>query len=420
MDCQSIGRRAALAGLLFTAAVRAEIALEAVITSGLNGPVYVTSPPGDDRLFVVEQGGSIKVFENDGTTLGTFLTLSGISSGGERGLLGLAFHRDYASNGFFFVNYTDTIGGQLTTVIERYTVSGNPDRASTAAADIKTILEIDQPAFNHNAGWLGFSPLDGYLYIPLGDGGGSGGYDPFNNGQNIDTLLGSILRIDVDVDPAPYAIPGDNPFVDKPGRDEIWARGTRNPYRAGFDRITGEFYFGDVGQGAWEEVNEGVREANYGWPLREGFAPAPVGGGDLAPRRDPLYVYANGPGPRSVTGGPVYRGPVLELQGRLIFADFYTGQIWATAPDGSDADGDGRIDTSTAFEIQNDLGFTSGNPVAFGEDDDGDMYIVDRDGRVLRITGTVASPAEVGALPFAALIALAMVLLLASAAVSRR
>ena len=354
------------------------ISLNPIITSGLNAPTFLASPPDDSRLFVAERSGAIKVFSADGDFLATFITIADVDTTNEGGLLGLAFHPDYASNGYFFVSYTATLGGQFSTVIARYSVSPDPNIASMAPP--KTILTVAQPATNHNAGWIGFSPVDGYLYIPLGDGGG--GHDTYNNGQDINTLLGSILRLDVDTPPAvPYTSPSTNPFVNQAGRDEIWAYGVRNPWRAGFDRATGELYFGDVGQNSWEEVNRGEREGNFGWPLREGLVATPTGGvgGDLSPRADPLHVYPNPAVGRSIVGGTVYRGPVLALQGKYLFAEFYSGEIWHMATDGS-----------AVTPISNILSY-SGTPIAFGEGHNGDLYLVDFGGSVYRFAGEIAS-----------------------------
>ena len=377
------------------------LTLTPVITTGLNSPTFATSPPGDSRLFVSERSGAIKVFTNNGTLIGTFITIADVNTGGEGGLLGLAFHPDYAANGYFFVSYTKTINNRLSTVIERYSVSSDPDVAGTSPP--KIILTVRQPDANHNAGWIGFSPLDGYLYIPLGDGGG--GHDTHGNGQDINTLLGSVLRIDVDTEPAvAYAIPPDNPFVDETGLDEIWVYGVRNPWRAGFDRQTGEFYFGDVGQQSWEEVNRGQRKGNFGWPLREGFVATPTGGvgGPLSPRVDPLHVYPNGTQiARSVVGGVVYRGPVLALQGKYLFAEFYTGDIWQMDPDGSNVE-----------PLSSELAY-NGTPIAFGEDRDGNVYLVDFGGTVYRFEGEVASAviASVTMLPTFAIAAVIIFLL---------
>ena len=252
------------------------------VASGLAHPVFLTTPPGDfDRVFIIEQHtGRIRILDlASGIVQPTpFLTVTGLSGGGERGLLGLAFHPNYANNGFFYVNITVPA-----TRILRYSVSiGDPDVADPASQT--SILEIEQPQENHNGGWIGFGP-DGYLYIATGDGGASNdsgtGHTPaIGNAQDLTSLLGKILRLDVDGDDFPYdanrnySIPALNPFVGIAGNDEIWAYGLRNPWRPSFDRLTGDLYIADVGQGACEEINLQLAESsggeNYGWRLREG------------------------------------------------------------------------------------------------------------------------------------------------------
>ncbi|MDX1661786.1 MAG: PQQ-dependent sugar dehydrogenase, partial [Gemmatimonadota bacterium] len=238
------------------------------IVEGLDFPLHVTAPSGDPRLFIVEKSGRVRI-RKDGALLDEpFLDLSGqVSGGSEQGLLSIAFHPDYASNGRFFVDYTNRAGD--TRVVE-YRVSNDPDRADPASA--RTILEVAQPFSNHNGGLVAFGP-DGMLYVGLGDGGSGG--DPGENGQDRSTLLGTLLRIDVDGG-EPYAIPADNPFVDDPdARGEIWAWGLRNPWRFAFDRSTGDLYIADVGQNRFEEVNAvsgAGKGLNYGWDVVEGDA----------------------------------------------------------------------------------------------------------------------------------------------------
>ena len=247
------------------------------VASGLSSPVDLTSPDGDPRLFVVEQAGRIRVIRDGVVAETPFLDIRDrVRAGGERGLLGLAFHPRYVENGRFFVDYTDAAG----TVVERYRVSGDPDLADPASAF--PVLRVAQPFANHNGGQVAFGP-DGMLYAGLGDGGGAG--DPLDQGQDVETLLGSILRIDVD-SAEPYAIPPDNPFAAGGGRPEIWAYGLRNPWRFSFDTPTGRLYIGDVGQDRREEIDvagAGDGGLNFGWPTTEGtlcFRPAdcdPVG-----------------------------------------------------------------------------------------------------------------------------------------------
>jgi glucose/arabinose dehydrogenase len=299
------------------------------VASGLDGALLVTAPPGDaGRLFVVLQGGQIRIIEG-GRVLGTpFLDVSDrISTGGfEQGLLGLAFHPRYASNGRFFVNYTDAAGD--TQVVE-YRVSSRRNRADPASA--RTILSIEQPFANHNGGHLAFG-RDGMLYIGMGDGGGAG--DPMGNGQDLGTLLGKILRIDVDRQAGGrnYAIPKGNPFVGRRGaRAEIWAYGLRNPWRFSFDRARGDLWIGDVGQNAREEIDfrrAGRGGANFGWSAFEGTLPYRGGSPQNGPVVRPVAQYGRNVG-NSVTGGYVYRGSAIPaLRGRYVYGDWATGALF--------------------------------------------------------------------------------------------
>jgi glucose/arabinose dehydrogenase len=304
------------------------------VATGLGQPLFAVAPPDDpNRLFIVEKTGLIKVLDlATGQVLATpFLNISSqILTDGERGLLGLAFDPNFASNGFFYVNLINTSGD---TEIRRYHVSASPNVADPASTT--PILTIDQPSFsNHKGGWIGFGP-DGYLYAALGDGGSGG--DPLGSGQNINSLLGKILRLDVHGDDFPgdstrnYAVPADNPFVGSDGLDEIFAFGVRNPWRPSFDRGLGDFYIADVGQGQWEEIDIGQSGANYGWNTFEGPAPFP-GGGPLTggPHVPPIYSYNHSVG-QSITGGYVYRGEGEALQGQYFFADFVQGKIFTLA-----------------------------------------------------------------------------------------
>jgi glucose/arabinose dehydrogenase len=347
-----------------------DVALE-VLASGLSSPVFVTDAPGDpSRLFIVEKPGRIRVLR-DATLLATpFLDLSSITSdGGERGLLGLAFHPRYATNGHFFVNHTDNAGN---TRILRF--SGSGDLADAASLEI--VLEISQPYGNHNGGHLAFGP-DGLLYIGMGDGGSAG--DPDGNGQDLATLLGSMLRIDVDA--LPYSVPSDNPFVGDAGAaPEAWAYGLRNPWRFSFDRVTGDLWIGDVGQNAVEEVSfqsasSGGGE-NYGWNRLEGsrcYAPAAC---DPSGTVLPVHEYEHGVG-CSVTGGYVYRGSALPaLTGRYLFADYCQGWVRSFAFDGSAVTD--VLDHSDALGPLESI-------VSFGEDAAGELYIVSMAGTVYRL-----------------------------------
>jgi glucose/arabinose dehydrogenase len=368
--------------------------IAARVATGFDAPVFVTSAPGDpDRLFVVEKTGRIEILNPaTGTAnVAPFLSIPAgeISSTGEQGLLGLAFHPGYAANGRFFV-FVVNAAGDLE--VRAYLRSGaDPDRADAASGDV--ILTIPHPGnTNHNGGWLGFGP-DGYLYIATGDGGGSG--DPANNAQDTGVLLGKILRIDVDGDDFPaeggrdYAIPPDNPFVGGAGADEIWAFGLRNPWRPSFDRLTGDLYIADVGQGAREEVNfqaaGSAGGANYGWKVKEGRIvfddnvpgnPAPTS----PALTDPLIDYGRQAG-QSVTGGYVYRGIAGGMQGVYFYADFVSGQLWSFRVVGGRAvDAANRTDQLVA------QGGSVDNVASFGEDGHGNLYIVDFDGDIFRLT----------------------------------
>jgi glucose/arabinose dehydrogenase len=385
------------------------------IASGLARPVFVTAPPDDSsRVFVVEQHtGRILIIRLPGFSLEAtpFLTIPGISTGEEQGLLGLAFHPDYASNGLFYVNYTDP-----DTQIVRYQVSADPDVADPPSAT--PVLSFDQPQSNHNGGWIGFGP-DGFLYIASGDGGGgndsgTGHTSGTGNAQDVTgNLLGKILRIDVDADAFPgdplrnYAVPADNPFVGVAGDDEIWVYGLRNPWRASFDRLTGDLYIGDVGQNACEELDVQPSATtggeNYGWRLREGVIATPTGGvgGPHPPGAiDPIFDYPHGgqicsdPGAGftgiAITGGYVYRGPVAGLDGRYFFADFGTGRLWSLRYDGSPPSG---FDGTNYVELTDHAGDPAFTPDAgtiglvssFGEDAEGNLYVADLGGEVFYI-----------------------------------
>ncbi len=361
------------------------------VATALAQPLYVTAPAGDaERLFIVEQGAGgtarIKILNlvTQTVNLTPFLTISGITTGGERGLLGLAFHPDYATNGYFFVNHTDSAGD---TVVQRYTVSVDPNVADPNS--VTPVIGFTQTDTNHNGGWIDFGP-DGYLYIASGDGGGGG--DPDETGQDLDTLLGKMLRIDVDGDDFPadpdrnYAVPTDNPFVGVSGLDEIWAYGLRNPWRNSFDRLTGDLYIADVGQWDWEEVNvqpaSSTGGENYGWDCYEGnHAFELTGCDDPNTMTFPVHEYDHSEG-CSITGGYVYRGAqICDLQGTYFFADYCTDTIWSFRYDnGSIADLQDRtaeLDPPT-FLVINDI-------TSFGEDGVGEMYIVDRGGEIYKI-----------------------------------
>lgn len=343
-------------------------------------PVELThAPDGTDRLFVVEQQGTIRVFENrdDVESSQLFLDLRDVTlrQGNEEGLLGLAFHPKFRDNGHFFVYYSTRPGGGTprASVVSRFTVSPeDPDQADRRSE--RKLLEIEQPYSNHNGGSLRFGP-DGYLYIGLGDGGKAD--DPHVNGQNLETLLGSILRIDVDREEngKPYAIPKDNPFADRAeARGEIWAYGLRNVWRLSFDRKTGELYAGDVGQNRFEEVNLIKKGGNYGWNIREGFHSfEPNSPSKEREWIDPLAEYFRGEG-LSVTGGQVYRGEKLkDYQGAYFYADYVTGNVWALRQKEGRTQTNRRV-AETGLEI-----------AAFGEDRHGEMYLCAFDGSIYQL-----------------------------------
>lgn len=348
------------------------------VASGLSAPVDLQVAPEDrTRLFVVEQGGRIRIVRGGAVLPAPFLDVSGrITSGGEQGLLGLAFHPRYASNGRFFVNYTDRNGD---THIAEFRASSNPDLADVNSE--RTVLFVEQPFDNHNGGALAFGP-DGLLYIALGDGGSGG--DPFRNAQNPGRLLGKILRIDVDGAP-PYVIPAGNPFTGTAGaRGEVWALGLRNPWRMSFDRATGDLYIGDVGQNRREEVDVGLASRrggeNYGWNVTEGtLCFSPASGCSTTGFTLPVVEYATGPGGTcAVTGGYVYRGCRMPgYQGTYFYGDYCSGFVRTFRLQGGAAT-DPRDFTAA---LSGDVGSIS----SFGQDLDGEIYIVDYAGTVYRI-----------------------------------
>lgn len=357
----------------FTLAQTPSLTLTPVIT-GLSRPVFVTHC-GDNRLFVVEQAGRIKVYDSVYNYKGIFLNVSNIVSqpstqGDERGLLGLAFHPNYLQNGYFYINYTRTVSGQLKTFIARYSVfSNNPNKADSLSA--VEILSFNQPFSNHNGGCLKFGP-DGYLYIGTGDGGSAN--DPQGNGQKLNTYLGKMLRIDVDAG-SPYAVPTDNPFVGVPNVfPEIWAYGIRNPWRFSFDKLNGNLWIADVGQNLYEEVNVhyygDTAGDNYGWRCFEGMHSTGLSSGvtgQSCPNYDdthkPVYEYTHTGGECSVTGGYVYRGALYNaLFGNYLCADYCSGKIRRLIDNG-----DGTFTPEILF--------TSTTVVSFGEDRWGELYV---------------------------------------------
>ncbi len=370
----ALGCIAGLAVLPSSSSAQTPLTTQVVVNSGLSSPIFVTSPPGDaDRLFVVQRAGQIRIIENGTLLAGNFLNISAkVSTTGERGLFSMAFHPNYASNGLFYVSYTDSTQGHASHV-EMYRVSANPNVAG--AAPLRTIFgPYAQPFSNHNGGHIAFGP-DGMLYFATGDGGS--GNDPGCRAQKGDTALGKMLRLD------PIGmVPADNPYVGDPTHlDEIWHKGLRNPWRWSFDRATGDMYIGDVGQNAREEISfaaAGVPQLNFGWKIMEGNncggsgnCPGGTPGCGDASFSDPIrdwFSYAQGG--CAVTGGYVYRGCAIpDLDGTYFYSDTCSGRIWTFRYDGTNLT---NFQERTA-ELGGPFG---GGVVSFGEDADGELYII--------------------------------------------
>lgn len=374
------------------------------VASGLSLPVFVTAPQGaNSRVFIVEKGGLLKTLDLTNGQVGTFLDIrSLVRSGGEEGFLGLAFHPDYATNRRFYVYYTQkyTQEADRRLVLKEFQASAaNPNLADPTTE--RLLLRIVDPQDNHNGGWIGFGP-DGFLYVAIGDGGNGNDEGPGHtagtgNAQDTtDNLLGKILRINPDpmIDDFPqdseknYGIPAGNPFVGVAGDDEIWAYGLRNPWRCGFDRETGDLWIGDVGQNQREEIDflpaNSAGGQNFGWRLREGKIQTPtVGGPPPVGNVEPIYDYTRGTGAfqgNCVTGGYVYRGPIISLRGTYFFGDFATKRIWSLKRNGT-----GYTElTDWTTKLAPSTG-SIGSVSAFGEDAVGNLYIVDYDGEVYRV-----------------------------------
>lgn len=411
--------------LVVATSVDADISGATRVASGLSNPLFATYAPGDkEHLFIVQKNGVIRVLDltQNGLLPTPFLNVA-VDTASEGGLLGLAFHPDYQNNGKFYVNATIDNGGipfqgnpsDFSTHIREYTVSStNPYVANSTPTEILSFL---QPQDNHNGGWIGFGP-DNYLYIASGDGGGGGdtgsGHTPgIGNSQDLylendgsgspaRNLLGKMLRIDVNSDGFPaepdrnYAVPADNPLVGGTiYDDEIWAYGLRNPFRNSFDRKTGDLWIADVGQGSREEINFQAADSeggeNYAWRRREGFFS--YQGGQLLPGdTQPVYDYGHGGGTfqgNSVTGGYVYRGPDPELRGQYFFGDFSSSNIWTFDP----ANPSGTV-ARVNPQLGADVG-SIGSPSSFGEDADGNLYVVDYfGGEVFRIRTDIQIPGD--------------------------
>ncbi len=350
------------------------------VASGFTNPVHVThAGDGSGRLFVVEQAGRIWVIRNGSVRLNDpFLDISDrVLSGSERGLLSVAFAPNFAQTGHFYVNYTDQQGD---TRVARYQVTSNPDVADPNSEQV--ILAVDQPYSNHNGGQLAFGP-DGYLYIGMGDGGSGG--DPDGNGQNLGTLLGALLRIDVETgSPVTYTVPADNPFVGNPNaRGEIWAYGLRNPWRFSFDTATGDLYIGDVGQNKWEEIDFQPASSsggeNYGWNIMEGNHCYGSGSCDSSGLVLPVAEYGHSDGHCSVTGGHVYRGGTYRrMQGLYFYGDYCSGGIWGLRRNGSGWESQFLLDSNLDFGIS-----------SFGLDEEGNLLVVDHNGTIYKMTDSV-------------------------------
>lgn len=351
-----------------------DISLQTFYT-GLSVPVGIYNC-GDHRLFVLEQSqGDIEIIDTTGVYIGKFLDVTSlISIGGERGLLGLAFHPNYEENGYFYINYTNTQGH---TVISRYQVSGNPNVANENSASI--IMTITQPYSNHNGGHIEFGP-DGYLYVGMGDGGSGG--DPENRSKTPTTLLGKMLRIDVDGG-SPYAIPQTNPYFGQSDTlPEIWAFGVRNPWKFSFDIETGDMWMGDVGQNVWEEINfepaGSPGGSNWGWRCYEGNATYNASSCQPASFYDfPVKVHNHNEGFCSITGGVVYRGTEYPaLDGIYFYSDYCDGDVFSLTPDGN-----GNFTSANLYAA-------GGSIVAFGHDSDGEVYVAKNSGPIYKMEDT--------------------------------
>ncbi len=349
----------------------ATLKLVPILQHTFKKPIFLTHPNNTSgQLFIVEQNGKIHIFENGQLLAHPFLNVSNLlSTGGERGLLGLAFHPNYKKNGRFFINYTRKL--DRATIISEYHRGSNPN---ISAPKDKTLLVIPQPYGNHNGGMIAFGP-DGFLYIGMGDGGAGG--DPENRGQNPHELLGKILRLDVDSG-SPYDIPSDNLFANTGGRPEIYAVGFRNPWRFSFDRKTGTLWVGDVGQNAWEEIAVVKNGENHGWRFMEGkhcFLPED-GCQSKTTLTPPVLEYSHSHDRCSVTGGYMYRGKKMPtLYGTYIFADFCTGEIFGYR------NGKFSVILKTNLQIP-----------SFGEDEDGELYALGYDGSIHQLNQDTPSP----------------------------
>jgi glucose/arabinose dehydrogenase len=345
------------------------------VLSGLNSPVDLqNAADGTGRLFVVEQQGQIRIVSNNSLVPTPFLDITSlVDFGGEKGLLGLAFHPAYTQNRRFFVNYDRVASGQMQTVIAEFqTLASNPNQADPNSQRI--LFTVNQPFPNHKGGQLAFGP-DGFLYIGLGDGGSAG--DPLGNAQNRRVLLGKMLRIDVDhTSPGlQYAIPSDNPFLNGVDRGEVWAYGLRNPWRFSFDVSSGRLFAADVGQDKFEEIDILQKGGNFGWNIMEGLhCFKPSSGCNMTGLILPITEYDHSQGD-AVIGGYVYRGAAIpRLSGTYLFSDFESGTIW------------GLTENSSGQWTRSQLIAGGRNISSFGRDEAGELYVLDYSGSLLRIT----------------------------------
>lgn len=382
-----------LTTLLTSSGLSAQKLKTELVADGFSYPVYLCAPDGDQqRLFVVEQfSGQVRIIQNGQVLADPYLSIEGRNGLiGERGLLGMTFHPDYANNGYSYIYFTNTDGNS---VLERYTVSAT-DPNQVDPASLFEIFNYPQPAENHNGGMIDFSPIDGYLYIGFGDGGHLTGGEL---SQNPVSMLGKMLRIDVDGG-SPYVVPPDNPFLAETGdplgriKDEIWAFGLRNPWRWSFDRYNGDLYIADVGASAWEEINiqpaSSLGGKNYGWPNLEGTeCHAPETGCDTVGMTSPEFQYGHGGNPYrcSITGGFVYRGSQIPgMFGHYFFSDWCSSEIRSIRKHR------GMINLDEFLNHTQDLTPSGGrdllNISSFGEDGVGELYVLDReDGEVFKI-----------------------------------
>lgn len=400
---RSIGAALATAVWLVGTAAQAQAIDTALVGSGFDSPVFATAPLADGRVFVVEKGGAIQVVQN--RVASNFLSLP-VATAGEQGLLGLAFdpgYADAASAGYrrFFVNYIEP--GSLDTVIASY--RSTADASLADATSRVEVIRIDQPngRSNHKAGWIGFKPGDAdHLFIATGDGGS--GNDPDNLAQNRESLLGKVLRIDVNRDDfasstVNYGVPTDNPFAGQADtRGEIWNLGLRNPFRNSFDRANGNLWIADVGQGDREEVDfiaaSSAGGQNFGWRQREGTQATPgITDEPIAGLTDPIFEYSHDDVGFSITGGYVVRDAASPLFGQYVFGDFVTGRIFAINGDGSAQTIADAVELTGALDAG--AGGALGNISSFGEGAAGELYIVDFGGKVVQVTQAIPEPRTV-------------------------